>query len=532
MLDDDWVVLGIEHVEARPPARPWRPADLDATLDALEVVADELTPAPLALDTFEDEFASFLDGWAHVRSAHDLPHLDEAEALARRYAEVCGGDTLVHTDIRADNVLVDAAGKAWLVDWNWPVAGAPWLDSLFTLIGPRGDGLDVDAVLASRRLLQRRPGRVGRRRAGPGHGVLPVRLRPAGPGHVAVPPRPPALAGRGLLGVAGRAPRLVSAPRAVGVRAAYSAIPPHVRDWVEATLGAPVMEAREQVGGMSPGCATRLVCADGTRAFLKAVGTELNPHTPVLFRREVMALGLLGRHPLWAGLIASYDDGDWVALLLDDVDGAHPDLTLDAGDGAPAPADRRAVRRDERAGGRPAPSGRRRTDGQALYRPGPTDFGCRPPGLGGGLRAPPRAAAGPPPPLGAGPRGPRSRDGVARLADERTDTVVHVDIRNDNLVQRSTGELVFVDWGAFGRGPAWLDPLVARLERVDSPWFDESLASSPALRAAGDEVVTSWLVGMGTFLAWRAHTAVDVNLPTLAAFRRTESRRFLGAAGP
>jgi hypothetical protein len=154
MLDDDWVVLGIEHVEATAPARPWRQADLDATLDALEVVARELTPPPLALDTFEDEFASFLDGWAHVRSAHDLPRLDEAEALARRYAEVCVGDTLVHTDVRADNVLVDAAGRAWLVDWNWPVTGAPGLDSLFTLIGPRGDGLDVDAVMASRPLLR------------------------------------------------------------------------------------------------------------------------------------------------------------------------------------------------------------------------------------------------------------------------------------------------------------------------------------------------------------------------------------------
>ena len=31
---------------------------------------------------------------------------------------------------------------------------------------------------------------------------------------------------------------------------------------------------------MSPGCATRLVCEDGTRAFVKAVGTELNPKTP------------------------------------------------------------------------------------------------------------------------------------------------------------------------------------------------------------------------------------------------------------
>ena len=82
----------------------------------------------------------------------------------------------------------------------------------------------------------------------------------------------------------------MSAPRAVGVRAAYAAVPPPVRAWVDSTLGSPVVEAREQVGGMSPGCATRLTCADGTRAFVKAVGAELNPDTPGLFRREVGVL--------------------------------------------------------------------------------------------------------------------------------------------------------------------------------------------------------------------------------------------------
>jgi hypothetical protein len=156
LLDDDWVVLGIEHVAARAPRRPWRQGDLDASLDALEAVADELTPAPrdLDLDTFVDEFHGFLDGWAHVRENRpDLPHLEEAIALAHRYAEVCPGDTVVHTDVRADNLLIDDAGKVWICDWNWPVLGAAWLDSLFTLIGPRGDGLDVDRVISERRLL-------------------------------------------------------------------------------------------------------------------------------------------------------------------------------------------------------------------------------------------------------------------------------------------------------------------------------------------------------------------------------------------
>jgi hypothetical protein len=86
---------------------------------------------------------------------------------------------------------------------------------------------------------------------------------------------------------------------------------------------------REQIGGFSPGCATRVVAADGTRAFVKAVGAELNLDTPTLFRREIEVLELIGADPLWAALHASYDDGQWVALLLEDLPGGHPDLADD-----------------------------------------------------------------------------------------------------------------------------------------------------------------------------------------------------------
>jgi hypothetical protein len=158
-LDDDWVVLGTEYVAARAPHRPWRADDLDALLDSLEVVADALTPPPagLVLDTAEADFAPLLDGWSSIRETRtnlDPAHLAEAEALARRYAEVVGGDTLVHTDVRSDNVLIDAGGRALLCDWNWPVRGAAWFDSFAALIGPRGEGIDVDAVIAGRRLLR------------------------------------------------------------------------------------------------------------------------------------------------------------------------------------------------------------------------------------------------------------------------------------------------------------------------------------------------------------------------------------------
>jgi hypothetical protein len=154
--DGDWVVLGLEYVDSKPPHRPWRPAELARCLDALEVVADELTPAPpaLALDAFADELGDWPAHWDHVRATRDLPHAAEAAALAGAFAEVVGGDTLVHTDVRDDNVLLASDGRALFCDWNWPVVGAAWLDSLTLLIGPRGDGMDVDEVVAERRLLR------------------------------------------------------------------------------------------------------------------------------------------------------------------------------------------------------------------------------------------------------------------------------------------------------------------------------------------------------------------------------------------
>jgi len=154
-IEDDWVVLGIEYVEGRQPARPWLPEELAACLDTLEEVARELTPAPLALESFADEFVDWPAYWEHVRATRpQLPHLEEAAALAAGFAEAAAGETLSHTDVRDDNVLIDADGRAWFCDWNWPVRGAAWLDSLFMLIGPRGDGVDVEAVIKDRPLLR------------------------------------------------------------------------------------------------------------------------------------------------------------------------------------------------------------------------------------------------------------------------------------------------------------------------------------------------------------------------------------------
>ena len=53
-------------------------------------------------------------------------------------------------------------------------------------------------------------------------------------------------------------------------RAHWHQIPEHVRNGIENLLGSPVRETADQVGGMSPGLAARVRCADGSRAFQRA----------------------------------------------------------------------------------------------------------------------------------------------------------------------------------------------------------------------------------------------------------------------
>ncbi|WP_157558980.1 aminoglycoside phosphotransferase family protein [Nocardioides sp. Soil774] len=307
----------------------------------------------------------------------------------------------------------------------------------------------------------------------------------------------------------------MTAPRAVGVRLPYGAVPARVRAWVEETLGSPVTEVAEQVGGMSPGCASRLTCADGTRAFVKAVGVELNPDTPRLFRREAAVLAAFGEHELWAPLLASYDDDAWVALLIEDVEGRHPDFA----DATELEAVLRATDRlAEVLHERDVPASADLVDvGHVMARWAES--------LEGLAAAPDTVPV--PDWLRSDPHGWAAV--LREQAGRPMGQVCHWDIRVDNLLRRPGGEVVFVDWGVAARGPAWADPLLARLERVDEPWFDDSVASSPALAEAGDEVVTAFLAGFAAHLAVRSVVAVDVNLPTLNDFRIAESRRMMGA---
>ncbi len=132
---DGWVVLALEDVDGRQPALPWRPSELDRLLRALDELAESLTPTPVLLETASDLFRDEFRGWHRLADAGvvddewALRHLDGLLKLEDLAPAAVEGDTLLHLDVRADNVLL-TEDRVWFVDWPWARVGAPWLDAV------------------------------------------------------------------------------------------------------------------------------------------------------------------------------------------------------------------------------------------------------------------------------------------------------------------------------------------------------------------------------------------------------------------
>jgi aminoglycoside phosphotransferase (APT) family kinase protein len=139
--------------------------------------------------------------------------------------------------------------------------------------------------------------------------------------------------GKFRLRLCGKACKLrhVDAPPAEGARVDWQDVPENLRGAIEGVCGAPVIEARTQPGGFSPGVAARVRCADGTRYFVKAASGDINADSPRLHRQEARVLADLdpliarGQLPV-PRLRGTVELGPWFALVIDDVAGHQPAL--------------------------------------------------------------------------------------------------------------------------------------------------------------------------------------------------------------
>lgn len=158
---EDWFVLVTEVAPGALPAEPWTATQLDQVLAALDELQAATTPCPVpGLRSVAESLGPDMLGFDRV--AEDPPtdldpwiaeHLDSLRDAARRGIGALDGDTLCHSDVRADNILVTEHGDVSLVDWAWASRGSRIADALQLLASvPDPDGTlhvndRVDAVL-------------------------------------------------------------------------------------------------------------------------------------------------------------------------------------------------------------------------------------------------------------------------------------------------------------------------------------------------------------------------------------------------
>lgn len=124
---EGWYVIAFDFIEGRHADYGPGSPDLPLVGALLQHLSDVPAPSTLALRRAEQRLA------AYVTRDEDL-----------RYFE---GDGLLHTDLNPHNVLI--ADRAYLVDWGWATAGAPWLDAgywIIWLIAQGHEPTDAEAV--------------------------------------------------------------------------------------------------------------------------------------------------------------------------------------------------------------------------------------------------------------------------------------------------------------------------------------------------------------------------------------------------
>jgi len=134
-----WVALVFEDIDGRAPTLPWENTELERVVAAVEALSGTLSPSPVAAPTLAQDADSFA-GFSRVRVERDhaaldpwiVRHLDRLCDVHEAWPEATRGDTLLHLDIRADNILLTHDAVVF-VDWPHARVGAPWIDLLYLL---------------------------------------------------------------------------------------------------------------------------------------------------------------------------------------------------------------------------------------------------------------------------------------------------------------------------------------------------------------------------------------------------------------
>lgn len=294
--------------------------------------------------------------------------------------------------------------------------------------------------------------------------------------------------------------------------ARWEDVPERVRTLIEQRLGSRVVETRSQPGGFSPGLASILVTEDSRSVFVKAVGPELNPDSPVFHRREAAVVLVLPADAPAPRFLWSEDEGDegWIVLAYEAIAGRQPRTPWEAGE-----LDlviEALIRLSEALTPSPVGAGvvGRTDDGWKLIQINPWEqlAALRPDRLD-----------------------PWSRRHLDRLvalpgnAREAVwgDTLLHVDLRADNLL--ITGDRVLiVDWPHARIGAPWIDlaAMAPSVAMQGGPDPETLLLRHPAARAADPEAVSTFIALLAGYFLYQAALPDPPGLSTVRAFQKAQ----------
>lgn len=222
-------------------------------------------------------------------------------------------------------------------------------------------------------------------------------------------------------------------------RLRWTDVPALLRTRLETALGSAVADAVTPAGGFGHQMAAALTLADGRRFFVKAAPTE-DPLTAANLHEGAVLASLPPAAPAPA-LVGIYHAAGWTAVVIDHLDGQHPDLSPASGDAGQTWAllDKLTTS--------PAP---------AAYTAAVADT----PSGAAGLHGWDVLLANPP-----GDLGPGVRHRLPKLAELEAawpglahgDRIVHGDLRADNMVRDHDRGVTFVDWAHATTGPACID---------------------------------------------------------------------------
>lgn len=131
-----WFALVVDDVAGRHPALPWRDDELGLVLAVLGRLAEATAPA--SVPAIGEYFGTAFTGWRTLSRTPDDDRIDpwararlaELAALEATWAARAAGGTLLHADIRADNLLLTGDG-VMVVDWPHACRGAAFADVVF-----------------------------------------------------------------------------------------------------------------------------------------------------------------------------------------------------------------------------------------------------------------------------------------------------------------------------------------------------------------------------------------------------------------